>query len=210
MQLISGTVSNNAAKVRMVLAEKNLECEIVEVAWTKAHAWEPKPEILLQANPRAEVPVLLDDDLTLWDSTVIIEYLEERFPQPALFPSDTRTRALCRLWEDEGDHNQKHVGVLISDVFLTEPGAPLSPEASQALKALQLFCERLDRQLNGQDYLCGSFSVADISVFLTLAFAVTLGLELTHDRVAAWFQRVLDRPAIGKEYQQMMAAVAGL
>ena len=59
MQLISGTVSNNAAKVRMVLAEKGIDIEIIEVPWTKESAWEPKPRVLLDANPRGEVPVLL-------------------------------------------------------------------------------------------------------------------------------------------------------
>ena len=210
MQLISGLVSNNAAKVRMVLAEKGVEYETVEVPWTKENAWEPKPNILKTSNPREQVPVLVDGDLTLWDSTVINEYLEERFPTPALFANDLKTKALIRLWEDEGDDNQAHVGVLIQEVFLAEPGAALSEAGQKAQAALAQFVTRIDSQLGEDDYLCGEFSVADISVFLTLAFGVTLGVQLDSDKVSVWYQRVLDRPAIKAEFEAMMAGVAAL
>ena len=102
MQLISGVLSNNAAKVRIVLGEKGVDVELVEVPWTKARAWEPKPRALLDTNPRAQVPVLMDGDLTLWDSTVINEYLEDKHPEPSLRPASVKARALCRLLEDEG------------------------------------------------------------------------------------------------------------
>ena len=210
MQLISGLVSNNAAKVRMVLAEKGIAYETTEVPWTKTNAWEPKPQVLLDNNPRAQVPVLIDDGLTLWDSTVINEYLEEVHPSPSLLPGDARQRALVRLWEDEGDDNQTHVGVLIQDVFLAEPGAELSERAQAAIGSLQALVKRMDRQLEGRDYICGEFSLADISLFLTLAFARTMGLEVQGERVNAWYERVLARPAIAAEFQLMMAGVSAL
>ena len=210
MQLISGLVSNNAAKVRMVLAEKGLDVELIEVPWTKSKAWEPKPQVLLQANPRAQVPVLKDGELTLWDSTVINEYLEERYPEPSLMPVATAERALCRLWEDEGDFNQSHVGVLIGEVFLAAPGTPLSPPAQQAINDLQAFYGRLEQQLQGREFICGAFSVADISVFLTVAFAVTLGAEVSSAMVQDWYQRMLARPAIQSEFERMMVGVAAL
>ncbi|MFT7218536.1 MAG: glutathione S-transferase [Candidatus Azotimanducaceae bacterium] len=86
MEIISGVLSNNAAKVRLVLGEKGLDCEIIEVPWTKENAWEPRPAQLLEKNPRAEVPGLMGGDLTLWDSTVIAEYLEDKYPAAPLMP----------------------------------------------------------------------------------------------------------------------------
>ena len=210
MQLISGVVSNNAAKVRIVLAEKRLDYETIEVPWSKATAWQPKPEILLQSNPRAEVPVLIDEGLTLWDSTVIVEYLEEKYPEFSLLPSTIEGKALCRLWEDEGDYNQRHVGVLIADVFLAAPGTSNSANAIAALAELAEFCGRLSNQLAQQDYICDSFSVADISVFLTLTFAQTLGLQVEHANVQAWLDRMMARPAIATEIGQIMNAIATL
>ena len=210
MKLISGLVSNNAAKVRMVLAEKGIDYETVEVPWTKQSAWEPKPEILINNNPREQVPVLVDGELTLWDSTVINEYLEEKYPTPSLIPGDLVMRANVRLWEDEGDHNQAHVGVLIQDVFLAKPGSELSAAAQQAQASLASFVSRIETQLDDREYLCGEFSVADISVFLTLAFAVTLGVTLDSEKVSQWYDRMLSRAAIKTEFEAMMAGVATL
>ena len=214
MQLVSGLLSNNAAKVRIVLAEKGIEYETLEVPWTKEHAWQPKPQYLLDANPRAQVPVLLDGDFALWDSTVINEYLEEQFPQCPLLPADPHTRALCRLWEDEGDFNQVHVGVLIQDVFLAHEDAPFSAAAVSAQEQLEGFFARVERQLidpsGDAAYLCGRYSVADISVFLTVAFAQTLGVALQGPRIERWYATMLERDVVRAEWQAIVEGVARL
>ncbi|MGB8327566.1 MAG: glutathione S-transferase N-terminal domain-containing protein [Steroidobacteraceae bacterium] len=78
-------------RTRIVLAEKGLAIEIVSV--------EPGrfPEDLLDLNPYHSVPTLVDRDLVLYDSRVIIEYLDERFPHPPLMPVDPVTRAHFRI-----------------------------------------------------------------------------------------------------------------
>ena len=89
--------------------------------------------------------------------------------------------AKVRIWEDEGDSNQKHVAVLINDVFLGTPSAPSTEAAESAITAL----------LGNRDPLCGElrgeYSVADISVFMTLAFASTMGATTQSGDLAAWF-----------------------
>lgn len=210
MELWSGVLSNNAAKVRIALAEKGISYVNREVPWTKETQWEPKPEAFLAVSPRGEVPVLIDDGFAVHDSTVIIEYLEEKYPDVALFPASGMDRAQCRIWEDEGDFNQKHVGVLINDVFLKAEGTPLSQAAQNAMGALTRFVDRVEAQLEGKDYLCDGFSVADTSVFLTLFFAQTLGLKVSQPRVLAWSQRMMSRPAVGQEIASIGAAVAAL
>ena len=75
----------------MVLAEKGISIELVNVDLHKL------PEDLLDLNPYHSVPTLVDRDLVLYDSRVIIEYLDERFPHPPLMPVDPVTRAQFRL-----------------------------------------------------------------------------------------------------------------
>ena len=78
-------------RTRLVLAEKSINIEIIDV--DERHL----PEDLLDLNPYSSVPTLVDRDLVLYDSRVIIEYLDERFPHPPLMPVDPVTRAQFRL-----------------------------------------------------------------------------------------------------------------
>ena len=79
-------------RVRMVLAEKGIAVEIVDV--DPSH----KPEDLAEINPYNSLPTLLDRDLVLYEANVIMEYLDERFPHPPLLPVYPVQRALSRLW----------------------------------------------------------------------------------------------------------------
>ena len=206
MELWSGVLSNNAAKVRIVLAEKNLEYKINELPWTKANQWEPKPKAFLDISPRGQVPVLVDGETAIHDSTVINEYLEERFPEVPLLPTDVESRLVCRQWEDEGDFQQGAVGILISEVFMADSAGELSGAAKEALSQLELFVQRLDVELGEKPYICGSFSVADISVFLTLAFSQVLGLSIQSRKVLAWIERMMSRPGVKTEFDSILVA----
>ena len=79
-------------RVRLVLAEKGIGVEVVEVAVDG-----PQPEDLADLNPYAETPTLVDRDLALYDPRVICEYLDERFPHPPLMPIDPVSRAKAKL-----------------------------------------------------------------------------------------------------------------
>src|SRR5581483_965946 len=80
------------ARVRIVLAEKRLELEPVEIDLDDRPAW------IYEKNPKGRVPVLEEDGWTLPESAVIMEYLEERYPEPPLLAADPADRALARLW----------------------------------------------------------------------------------------------------------------
>ncbi len=103
MLLYSGPLSLFSRKVEIVLAEKNLAYERVLVPFSQTKGCAPKHPAVLAANPKAQVPVLIDGDVTLYDSTVIAEYLEDKYPSPPLFPRATEARARCRLLELEAD-----------------------------------------------------------------------------------------------------------
>jgi RNA polymerase-associated protein len=91
MTLFSSPTCFYSHRTRLVLAEKNISVEVVNVDGPDL------PEDLLDLNPYHSVPTLIDRDLVLYDSRVIIEYLDERFPHPPLMPVDPVTRAQFRL-----------------------------------------------------------------------------------------------------------------
>jgi len=91
MTLFSRPTDVHSHRTRLVLAEKNINIEISNVLGPDL------PEDLMDLNPYHTVPTLVDRDLTLYDSRVIIEYLDERFPHPPLMPVDPVTRAQFRL-----------------------------------------------------------------------------------------------------------------
>ncbi|SVA17588.1 uncharacterized protein METZ01_LOCUS70442 [marine metagenome] len=91
MTLFSGPTDIWSHRTRVVLAEKGINFDIVNVPDGS------RPEDLLDLNPYNTVPTLVDRDLVLYDSRVIIEYLDERFPHPPLMPVDPVTRAHFRL-----------------------------------------------------------------------------------------------------------------
>jgi RNA polymerase-associated protein len=91
MTLFSKPLDPWSHRTRLVLAEKSIAIDIVDVEDGNL------PEDLLDLNPYNSVPTLVDRDLVLYDSRVIIEYLDERFPHPPLMPVDPVTRAQFRL-----------------------------------------------------------------------------------------------------------------
>jgi len=92
MTLFSDARDHYSHRVRMVLAEKGVTVDIVDVDPNK------KPEDLAEINPYNSLPTLLDRDLVLYEANVIMEYLDERFPHPPLLPVYPVQRALSRLW----------------------------------------------------------------------------------------------------------------
>lgn len=92
MTLFSNARDHYSHRVRMVLAEKGVTVDIVDVDPNK------KPEALAEINPYNSLPTLLDRDLVLYEANVIMEYLDERFPHPPLLPVYPVQRALSRLW----------------------------------------------------------------------------------------------------------------
>jgi len=92
MALFSDARDHYSHRVRMVLAEKGVTCEIIDVDPDR------KPEDLAEINPYNSLPTLLDRDLVLYEANVIMEYLDERFPHPPLLPVYPVQRALSRLW----------------------------------------------------------------------------------------------------------------
>jgi glutathione S-transferase len=214
MKLYSGPLSLFTAKVRVALDEKGVRYDKITVPFTRTAGYQPKHPDVLAANPKGQVPVLVDDGLTLYDSTVILEYLEDRYPTPPLYPRDVRERGRCRQLEAAADEVFfPHVFELIQEVFYkADPASRDAARVTTAMERIAGVYERLDRELAGREHLCGAFTVADIGTFLTAGFATNLGAgpaaALSH--VHAWLERVGGRPSMQREQDGMRGALQAL
>jgi len=211
--LYVGPLSLFSRKVEIALREKGLPYQREYVAFTQAKGYSPKHPAVVAANPLQKVPVLVEGDLTVFDSTVIMEYLEDAYPTPPLYPREPKARAECRLVELEADE------ILFLPVrnllFRTEP--PLADAARQAARVedgrkadaeIDRQFAGLDARLDGRDYFCGTFSAADIGMFMTVLFTQRLkGPRVSaHPGLAAWYARMLNRPSCAKAAEEMAAA----
>jgi glutathione S-transferase len=213
LKLYVGPLSLFSRKVEIALHEKGVPYEREAVAFSQEKGYQPKHPAVLAGNPKGQVPVLVDGDLTLFDSTVMFEYLDELYPNPPLYPATPQDRARCRLLELDADE------ILFAPVrqllFRTEPPHPDAARHAEHVAAgkiaetaiTQRFVD-LNQRLRGQDFFCGSLTVADIALFMTILFTQRLsGPPLDpHPALAAWYHRLLARPAFAKAAAEIAAA----
>lgn len=214
MKLYSGPLSLFTAKVRIGLAEKGLDYERVEVGWSLARRYEPHHPDVVAANPKRQVPVLVDGEVVVYDSTRILEYLEDAHPTPPLLPRGAAARARCRQLEALADEILfPPVWDLIEEGFYpAPPGGRDATRAQRARSTLAGLHAELERELADGEYLCGAFSVADIACFVMLSTAASLGAGPgeEHMRLGAWLARSGARPAVARDVAAMRAHVQAL
>lgn len=213
IKLISAPLSLFAKKVEIAFAEKGIEYERVLAPFTQTAGYTPRHPDVLAHNPKRQVPVLIDGDLALYDSTVIIEYLEDLRPSPPLFPAAARERAKCRLLELYAD--EVILASLKPLMHRNEPGAASRPDwasreaaAAPAEAALSAHYAKIDAALGDRNYLCGDFGAADIAVFVQLFYAQRLGgpSMKPHRLLWVWYKRVSARPAVSRVISETLSA----
>jgi glutathione S-transferase len=171
------------ARVRIVLAEKAVEIDSVEIDLADRPAW------IYEKNATGRVPVLEEDGWVLPESAVIMEYLEERYPEPALLPADPAGRALSRLLIFRAD-------------ALTDPYYALRRGEKGAGERLDAALGRVDQLLAERPWLGGgAYGLADIAYVPWLLRARDmLGVPLDpHLALSDWLARMLERPAVAAE-----------
>jgi glutathione S-transferase len=213
MLLYSGPLSLFSRKVEIVLAEKNLAFERVLVPFSQTKGYAPKHPAVLAANPKGQVPVLVDGDVTLYDSTLIAEYLEDKYPTPSLFPREPEARARCRLLELEAD--EVLLVPVLALMFRSEPPGPDTVRREEqeraALKAEDVILKNyagLAAKLGTNEYFCGTFSVADIATFMNIHHGLRLGAPSVagHENLSDWHSRLSKRPSFATVITEMAAA----
>jgi glutathione S-transferase len=184
-------------KVRIALAEKGLTYDLVQVDITKGENRHPD---FFRLNPFGRVPVLVDEDTTIYDSTIINEYLEDEYPEPPILPpvGSSALRARARRLEDFADTSfTPQVGQLMAE--LGKPDAERNAERLQRLnQAVERVLDYLNQELAGQQFLATDFSVAEIGFIPRLLVLPNLGIEAGTNRpnVDGWIKRLLERPSL--------------
>jgi glutathione S-transferase len=175
------------ARVRIVLAEKQVEFETIEVDLSDRPAW------IYEKNSTGRVPVIEEDGWLLPESAVIMEYLEERYPEPALLAADPADRALARLL------------IFRHDDF-SRPYYALRRGEDGAEDRFDAELGKLEAVLQARPWLGGSeYGLADIAYApWVLRARDMLGVPIA-GAVAEWVERLLERPAVAAEAQVVAA-----
>ena len=202
-----------AQKNKIALREKQVAFEALtpQAMGTGAAAGD-----FVAASPRAEVPALVDGDLRIFDSTIIQEYIEDRWPSPALLPSTPAARAKVRMIEEVMDTHYEAItwGMMEVRVFGRAPGAAgeaLLARAAQQLAGLNAWLERqIGRSHWFNDDPEGSgdaFGWGDIAVIPFVNGAAGFGVPpAPGSALAAWLARANARPSVAATAEEASIA----
>jgi glutathione S-transferase len=194
IKLYTYPASSNSRKVRVVLLEKGLEFERVTIDLSKREQKNPE---YLKIHPFGTVPALDDEGFVVYDSTMINEYLEDEYPGTPLMPKDSEGRARARLMEDLRDnHFNPACGQLNRE--LRKPEAERDPKVIEQARAKITECfDRLEKELEGREYLAGSFSLGDIAFIpnIDTLDRIQVQVDPKYKNIHAWIARLKARPS---------------
>jgi glutathione S-transferase len=203
LKLVRFERSTNVERVALALAYKGLE---VESIWIDPDDRSPVREI----SGQDLVPVLIDDEEVVPDSPAILEYLEERFPDPPLYPAEPTRRAEVRVFIDWFNWAWKVPPSRITDEL--EGGSPNPEVIARHTAWLQERLDLFEQLLDGRDHLFGDFGAADCAAWPFVRYAAHIDaddpwlfhrvlhdhmqLDSRHPRLAGWIERVGARPMV--------------
>jgi len=156
-----GSGSPFAWKVWLTLEHKRIPYELKALSFDKGDTRSPA---FLAVNPRGKVPTIVDDGLVLWESAAIVEYLEERYPEPCLLPRDVKARALARRIAAESESFLTPAVNELFRVTLFREGPEDADALAKAQARLMDELPRFEAQLSG-DFFVGELSLADFTVY---------------------------------------------
>ncbi|HSK29109.1 MAG TPA: glutathione S-transferase family protein [Candidatus Limnocylindria bacterium] len=195
IKLYTFPLSTNSRKVRIALLEKGLEFERINVDLAKREQKNPE---YLKIHPFGQVPALDDEGFVLYDSTIINEYLEDEYPYPPLMPSDSEGRARARLLEDYRDTQFNPYFVQIIQEMRKPEGERDAQRMDNAKAEIAKCFDRLEKELEGKDYLVGSFSLADVAFMSNIDLLDRFNVAVDgakYRNTVAWIARLKNRPS---------------
>lgn len=196
MKLYSNPFSNNVRRVRVLIEELGLDVEVVKVELAKGEQLTPE---FLAINPNGKVPVLVDGDQKIWESTAIMHYLARG---TAFEPKGADLIEVIR-WQswDLAHFGPNMLKVAWERVVKPMRGAePDQAVIDSGIENLKRFLPVLDGALEGRDFLVGeSLSLADISIATNVALAAPASIDLEpYANIRRWYAGVADRPSMQK------------
>jgi glutathione S-transferase len=195
VKIYSAKVCPYAQRVRMVLLTKGVEFDAIEIDL------ENKPDWFAEVSPYGKVPVLQHGENRIWESSIINEYLEEVFPEPALLPRETGLRAIARIWIDFA--NTKFTPAFYK-LLLSQDVQQQQTWRNELLQHLLFIENEGFRQLSeaGPYWLGDSLSLIDLSFYpwfdRWIAIEQYRGLTLPAEctRLKAWLGIMRQHPAV--------------
>jgi glutathione S-transferase len=197
MKLYNSPGSPNALRSRAVAFELALDPEIVNV---NIGGGENRTPEYLAINPNGKVPVLVDGDVTIWESRAINAYLASKYPKGDLYPVDPVPRAMVDQWSY---WQAIHLGPAMQRVAFERVqkkgfgrGEPDEASIAGELKTIADLLGLLDNALAGKEWITGTLSLADfaLATTFTLRKSAKLGVE-AFPNVIAWIERLEARPS---------------
>ncbi len=198
MKLYDFSFAPNPRKVRVYAAEKGIEIPLETVDLATGQQRSPE---FLKINPLGQLPVLeLDDGTYLTESLAIIEYLEEIHPDPPLLGTDPLSRARIRAAERACDFGVFMPAGLVfqhTSPFFAKRIKQIPEVAEMGKAALAKRFALLDETLAGREWLCGRFSLADITLLVGVDFAGVSGItpDPSLSNLLRWHEAAKARPS---------------
>lgn len=201
MKLFCFPRSGNSREVKIVLAEKNIPYEPVDIRADKDAAESPD---FKKASPKGKVPAIIDGDVYMSEAFEINQYLDRKFPSPPLMPSDEAKRDQIRRFVADIDKKMVlNIGLLVIECILKPKPDQREDFKEKKRQEIADGLREIDRMLEGKEYLFGDYSLADVAVTPHIAALPILGSRIPEDlhRALAWFRRIQERPSFQKSLQ---------
>ncbi len=208
LKLYEHPLSPFAQKVKIALYEKGIPFEAVV-----PDIFGGTDQTFVASSPRHEVPSLIDGETTVFDSTIILEYLEDKWSQPAMLPATPAERARVRMLEELCDTYYEAInwGLAEIRVFGRANGALADTMVARAEEQTRKMQQRLERELGGRAFFNGErFGWGDLSVYPYVSGSMAWGFAPpSGSKLEGWLGRVSQRDSIGKCAAAAMEAMGG-
>ena len=211
MLLYEHPLSSYAQNVKIALREKGLKFDVeTPNALGSGKAAGP----FAAASPRNEVPALIDGDARIFDSTIILEYLEDKHPSPPLLPRDPAARAEARMIEDVCDTLYEAINWGLGEIawFKRAEGVKADELKATAARQTAELQAWLTSKLGNRDWFNGaSFGWADLSIapYVNRSFHYGLGTP-DGSPLARWRERIRQRPSVAETFKEFEAAAGSM
>jgi glutathione S-transferase len=209
LKLFEHPLSPYVQKVKIALYEKGIPFEA-----EMPNAFTGGTTDYGKLNPRLEVPTLIDGDLSIFDSTIILQYIEDKWPNPPMLPSGAEECARVRMLEEICDTYYEAInwGVMEVRIFKRATGELADRMLKCAADQVARVHARLERELTSAEYFNGSaFGYGDLCVapFVSGSAFYDL-LPPKGSRLLAWFERVRERASVKKCQQAATTSFSGV
>jgi glutathione S-transferase len=199
LKLYDHPLSPYAQKVRIALREKGLDFEQEIPAGMGSGSASGD---FADGNPRTEVPLLIDGETRIFDSTIMLEYLEDKWPTPALLPKSPADRARVRMIEDVADTHYEAINWGMGELswFRRAEGELADKLRARAAEQTRGLSQWMERQLGEAEWFNGeSFGWGDLAVVPPVGNSYAFGLgQALGARISAWFERARSRKSVAQ------------